>query len=192
MEKKNIFSKIKGSLKESVRKFLVMLKRNPQYIPLVMLLAAFIVLSFNLTNISNTTATMNKSGMGLCAFISMLFSILSMVCMLNAFPKRSKPNWPIIIVMLVLFAVMIAVDVIYCIKIYNGVYVDADAIKITSKNYFIVDAQTAVIVHIIFLALTTVCVLLEPWFAKLLKKINTSVEVDDNGEIGVIDISEED
>lgn len=192
MEKKNTFSKIKCSLKESVRKFLVTLKRNPQYIPLVMLLAAFIVLSFNLTNISNTTATMNKSGMGLCAFISMLFSILSMVCMLNAFPKRSKPNWPIIIVMLVLFAVMIAVDVIYCIKIYNGVYVDADAIKITSKNYFIVDAQTAVIVHIIFLALTTVCVLLEPWFAKLLKKINTSVEVDDNGEIGVIDISEED
>lgn len=191
MEKKNVFTKIWASVKEGARKFMVTLKRNPHYIPLVMLLISFVVLSFNLTKISNTTATMNKLGMGLCSFISMLFSILSMVCMLNAFPKRKKPNLPVIILMMVIFAIIITVDVIYCIKVINGVTTDADAIKITEKNYFIVEAQNAMIIHIVTVALTMISVALEPVFAKLLKKVNTSIIVEDNGEIAEIDISEE-
>lgn len=192
MEKKNFLSKMWASIKEAARKFIVTLKRNPHYIPLVMLLVSFVVLSFNLTKISNTTATMNKLGMGLCAFISMLLSILSMVCMLNAFPKRKKPNLALVILMLVLFAIIITADVVYCIKVVKGVTTDPDAIKLTAKNIFIVEAQNAMIVHIVTVALTAICVVLEPVFAKLLKKINTSINVEDNGEIAQIDISEED
>ena len=191
MKDKNIFSKIGLSLKERARKFLVVLKRNPHFIPLAMLLVAFVVLSFNLTKISNTTATMNKTGMGLCAFISMLFSILSMVCMLNAFPKRKKPNVAMIVVMLVMFAVMIGADAFYCVKLVRGVTTDPDAITVTVKNYFIVETQQALIIHIVTIALTAVCVVLEPWLARLLKKINTSIDVEDNGAIAAIDISEE-
>lgn len=191
MKDKNIFSKIGLALKERARKFLVMLKRNPHFIPLTMLLIAFAVLSFNLTKISNTTATMNKNGMGLCAFISMLFSILSMVCMLNAFPKRKKPNVAMIVVMLVMFAVMIAADTYYCIKLVNGITTDTDAIKLTAKNYFIVETQNTLVVHIVTIVLTALCVVFEPLIAKLLKKINTSIDVEDNGEIAAIDISEE-
>lgn len=192
MEKKTFFSKIWAYIKESARKFMVTLKRNPNYIPLAMLLISFVILSLNLTKISNTTATMNKMGMGLCAFISMLLSILSMVCMLNAFPKRQKPNKVMIALMLFLFAIIITADVIYCVKVYNGVYNDADAIKITLKNYFIIEAQNAFIMHIVMMSLTAITVVLEPLFAKLLKKVNTSVEVEDNGEIEEIDISGED
>ena len=191
MEKKNIFSKIWLAIKERARKFMVVLKRNPHFIPLAMLFIAFGVLSFNLTKISNTTATMNKSGMGLCAFISMLLSILSMVCMLNAFPKRKKPNMAMVIIMLVMFAVMIGADAIYCVKLVRGVTTDPDAITVTMKNYFIIEAQSALIAHIVTIALTAVCVVLEPVIAKLLKKVNTSIDVEDNGQIAAIDISEE-
>lgn len=192
MEKKNVFSKIWAYLKERARKFMVTLKRNPQYIPFAMLIVSFVVLSFNLTKISNTTATMNKTGMGLCAFISMLLSILSMVCMLNAFPKRKKPNVAVIVLMLILFAIIIAADAIYSVKVVNGITTDPDAIKITIKNYFIVEAQNAMVVHIITVAITALCVVLEPLYAKLLMKVNTSIEVEDNGEISEIDISDED
>ena len=192
MEKKNIFTKIWASVKEAARKFMVTLKRNPQFIPLTMLLVSFAILSFNLTKISNTTATMNKLGMGLCAFISMLLSILSMVCMLNAFPKRQKPKTAVVVLMLIIFAIIIAADVYYCITVVKGVTTDADAIKITAKNYFIVEAQNAVIIHIVMMFLTAISVLLEPVFAKLLKRVNTSINVEDNGEIATIDISEED
>jgi hypothetical protein len=192
MEKKNIFTKIWASVKEAARKFMVTLKRNPQFIPFAMLLVSFAILSFNLTKISNTTATMNKMGMGICAFISMLLSILSMVCMLNAFPKRQKPKTAVVVLMLVIFAIIIAADIYYCITVINGVTTDADAIKITAKNYFIVEAQNAMIIHIVMMSLTAISVLLEPVFAKLLKKVNTSINVEDNGEIATIDISEED
>jgi hypothetical protein len=192
MEKKNIFTKIWASVKEAARKFMVTLKRNPQFIPFAMLFVSFAILSFNLTKISNTTATMNKMGMGICAFISMLLSILSMVCMLNAFPKRQKPKTAVVVLMLVIFAIIIAADIYYCITVINGVTTDADAIKITAKNYFIVEAQNAMIIHIVMMSLTAISVLLEPVFAKLLKKVNTSINVEDNGEIATIDISEED
>ena len=192
MEKKTFFSKKWASVKESGRKFMVTLKRNPQYSPLVMLLISFGVFSFNLTKISNTTSTMNKTGMGLCAFVAMLLSILSMVCMLNAFPKRQKPNKLMIALMLLLFAIVIGVDVIYCIKVFNGIYTDADAIVITDKNAFIIEAYNALLVHVAMMVLTSIAVILEPVFAKLLKKVKTSVDVEDNGEIEEISISDED
>ena len=199
MEKKNVFARAVAGVKEAIRKFLVTLKRNPHYIPLVMLFVSFIIISFNLTKISNTTATMNKLGMGLCSFVSVLLSILSMVCMLNAFPKRKKPNLPIIILMLVMFGVIIAVDLIYYSKVVTAVTYDkavADAnpemILVTLKNFFIMQAADTMIFHVVSVAITAACVLLEPLFARLLKKINTSVNVDDNGEMARIDISDED
>ena len=121
----------------------------------------------------------------------MLLSILSMVCMLNAFPKRRKPNMAMVIIMLVMFAVMIGADAIYCVKLVRGVTSDPDAITVTMKNYFIIEAQSALIAHIVTIALTAVCVVLEPVIAKLLKKVNTSIDVEDNGQIAAIDISEE-
>ena len=43
-------------LKETVRRFIVSLKRSPQNIPMVMLLLSFVYFSLNLTYMSNTTA----------------------------------------------------------------------------------------------------------------------------------------
>ncbi len=191
-KKKLNTEKLKAALKEFVRKFIVSLKKNPSVIPFAMLIISFLVFSLNLTAISNTTAKIQGIGMGLCEFCSMLFSILSMICLLNAFPKRQKPNISMIVIMLTFFAIIIAADAIYCFKLYNGVYVDADKITITMKNYFIVEAQNALIVHIVLMVLTTVSVILEPLIAKLLRRVNTSVAIEENAKIEAIDISDED
>ena len=98
--------------KEFLRKRVVALKRKPQTIALIVLAIAFIFYSLNLTQFSNTTARINRAGMGLCEFATMLFSILSMVCFLNAFPHRQKVKIP----MLVLLFVMIA------IVMYGGIH----------------------------------------------------------------------
>ena len=107
-------------IKEIYRKFIVSLKRNPQSIPLVALAISFVYYSFNLTYISQTTALINTKHMGLSCFITMLFSILSFVCLLNAFPKRQKPN----IFMIMLFAFMtiiiVFVDNFYFNSIENS------------------------------------------------------------------------
>ena len=75
-------------IKEFIRKRIVALKRKPQTIALLAFALAFVYYSLNLTKISDTTAYINLPGMGLAGFATMLFSILLMVCFMNAFPHR--------------------------------------------------------------------------------------------------------
>ena len=186
----NKLDKIKAGVKEGVRKFLVTLKRNPQYIPLGMLLISFFVYSLNFTHISRTTEIVLGKGMGLCSFVAMLFSMLLFICMLNAFPKRQKPNILMIVLIFLLLGIIIAVDVIYNVRLTNALAAAVGGLTVT-KYPFIATAQSVIIAHIALTALTAVSVALEPVFAKLLKKINTSIDVEDNGKIEKLDLSED-
>lgn len=183
--------KIKSALKETWRKFLVSLKRNPQYIPIASLLVSFMVFSLNLTDISNTTAKIYGENMGFYAFLSMLLSLLSFVCMLGAYPKRQKPNIFMIALMLVMYGIVIYADYGYFTKIVEATTRANNPIIVTTDTMYIYNAQIIMLAHIALVALTIVCVILEPLFAKLLRKINTSIDVADNGEIANIDLTEE-
>lgn len=189
---KNILKAFGAWLKEKIRKILVALKKNPQSIPLIALCAAFGTYSFNLTNISKTVERIYGAHMGLASFISMLFMILSFVCMLNAFPKRQKPKLLMIIIMMVLYAGVIIGDIHVLSCIINALYRPEGAIVITVDNMFIAEAYNTLIVNIVLIGLTVICVILEPLFAKLIKKINTSIEVEAGQNIDVIEISNED
>ena len=104
--------KITAAFKEFFRKRIVALKRKPQTIPLIVLGFAFLLYSFNLTNVSDTTARINFAGMGLTEFCTMLFSLLSFVCFLNSFPHRKKVNIPMLVIMFVMIAILIVCDVL--------------------------------------------------------------------------------
>lgn len=177
--------------KEVIRKILVSLKKNPQAIPLLALTVSVVVFSFNLTDISNTTAKIYGANMGFCAFIALLFSILSYVCMFNAYPKRSKPNIPMIVILIILYSAIICADLYYYNRIIIALTREVSPIEITPATAYIADTKKVIIAHIITVIITMICVVLEPVFAKLLKKIDTSIEVEGNGNIGVIDISDE-
>ena len=184
---KNIFKRFGAWLKEKVRKFFVMLKKNPQLIPITALCASFLEYSLNLTHISDTTAKLQGPNMGLAEFATMLFMILSFVCMLNAFPKRKKPVIPMVILMVVLYGIIIFADIHYlgCI---NAV----DMKDFSNKDlFYIYTAYNTVMIHIVLIAVTIVLVILEPLLAKLIKKINTSIEIEETNEIAKIDIAEE-
>lgn len=195
MKNNNSKTKLSGFgawLKERVRKILVALKKNPQFVPLLALCASFLEYSLNLTEISNTTAKIQGLNMGLAAFVTMLFMMLSFVCMLNAFPKRQKPKTPMIILMMVLYGAVIWADIHYMTKISWALYREENPIPLTESTMYIYDAYNTVLVHVILVGVTIVCVLLEPVFAKLFKKINTSIDVEGSGDIQNIDISDED
>ncbi len=178
-----------GWLKERVRKFFVALKKNPQSIPIASLAVTFLHYSLNLTHISNTTAKLQGQNMGLAAFITMLFLILSFVCMLSAFPKRQKPKLALIIVMVVLYGAVIYADIHYMGCIVNALYRPVDPI---APVEYIFTAYNTVLINIILVAVTILLVLTEPLYAKLIKKIKTSIEVESSGDIEAIDISGED
>lgn len=180
-----LFKSIKSKLSEAVRKFFVFLKKNPQSIPLVALAAAFVFYSFNLTYISQTTERIGKPFMGLSSFATMLFSILSFVCMLNAFPKRQKPNF----LMLALLVGMTAI-IVFCDAYYYNIILGYN-LEITAQQYFIPIAKEVVKNHILLMGVMIVLTALEPLIAKLLRKINTSIDVEYTENIGDIDLSDE-
>lgn len=177
--------------KERWRKFLVALKRRPQRIPLVMLCITFLYYALNMTTFSNTTAKIQGSGMGLCGFCVMLFSMLSFMCCMNAFPYRKKVNKPMLILLLVMFAIIAAADVIYMNAIVSAVNRADNPIVVTEATAYIAYADYYCKVHLVLLAITAALVLLLPVYSKWIRKIKTSIEVEDNGSMEAIDISGE-
>ena len=152
-----------------------------------MMVIAFIVYSFNLTKISNTTAVVNKPLMGLCEFIIMLFSILAFVCFLNAYPKRQKPILPMVILLYALQLIIVGADVIYLGRINEGL----QSIQITDARAFIPQAKAVLTVHIIMVIITVVLIALIPVLGKMLSKIDTSVKLSDNDDVE-IELTDED
>ena len=178
-------------MKEIIRKFLVSLKKNPQVIPLLAHTVAFGIFSLNLTDISNTTAKIYGPNMGLCSFAAMLLSILVYVCLFSAYPKRQKPNWIMIAMILVMYAVIIFSDNFYANRILAAVKRPENPIVITDATMYINDAYILMSTHITATIVSAVLIVTEPIYAKLLKKINTSIEIEDNGNLGAIELSDE-
>lgn len=178
-------------IREVLRKILVSLKRRPQTIPLIALACAFLVYSLNLTDISNTTAKIQGPQMGLCGFVAMLFSILSFVTFLNAFPKRKKANVPMLVLMYVMFGVIIFSDIAYYGRIEDALTRADNPISVTENTMYILKAQDIVLVHVALICVVAVLIALLPVYNKLLGKINTSIDVEYSDSLDVIDISGE-
>ena len=187
---KNFFRGMWAAIKESVRKMIVSLKRSPQTIPMLMLLLSFVYFSLNLTHMSNTTAKIQGAGMGLCQFCIMLFSLLSIVCMLNAFPSRKKPVYPMVALMFVMFGIMIYADIHFCNGIMAALTRAESPIILDVNTMYIANAYNMLQTFMVLIGITAVLVLTLPIYSKWIRKINTSVDVEDNGDMAQIEISE--
>lgn len=179
-------------MKEFFRKKMVGLKRKPQTIALVVLVVAFLYYSLNLTQISNTTAKVQGPGMGLSGFVTMLFSMLSLVCFMNAFPHRKKVNIPMLVLMFIMIGVIIYCDIYYGGRITNAITRADNPIDPTGANSYITNAQNMLKVHMIILIIGAGLTALLPVYAPLLKKVNTSIEVAGNEDMAALDLRGED
>ena len=179
-------------VKEMVRKFIVSLKRRPQMIPLAVFVIAFLVYTLNLSQVSNTTAKLQSGGMGLAGFAVMLFSMLSMVSFMNAFPYRKPVNKPMLILMFVMNAIIIFADVFYLGAVAGVQGNEATRVAITGDTLYIVYAQYYLQRHIVVLAIAIVLTVLLPVYSKLLRKINTNREIEGNADMGAIDLAGDD
>lgn len=190
-DKKPFGQRLLGGLREMWRKFLVSVKRRPQMIPMTVLVVAFLVYSLNLMHVSDTTAKIQGNGMGLAGFVTMLFSMLSLVCFMNAFPYRKKVNIPMLVLMFVMLGIVIYADVYYLQCISAALTRAENPIEITESTMYIASAQHYIRMHIVILAIGIVLTVLLPVYSKLIRRIRTSVEVQDNGAMHAIDISGE-
>lgn len=190
MANKNTPKQRRG-FKEFVRKLFVSLKRNPSIIPMLATVASFLVFSLNLASISNTTVKINSTNMGQCEFVGMLLSILTMVVFLNCFPKRQKPNFIMIAIYFVMTGALIFVDTVYLSRINTAITAPDTPFDATGADSFILTAQSVVTVHIIMLIVCVALVALLPLYSKLIKKINTSIDVEGNEDMAAIELTDD-
>ena len=179
-------------LREMWRKFLVSIKRRPERIPLAVIVVAFLFYSLNMSYISNTTARIQGQGMGLAGFATMLFSMLSFMCFLNAFPYRKKVNVPMLALMFVMFAIILFADGYYISAISRAMNRADSPIVVTEATNYINLALQDLRIHMGILVAGMALIALLPVYSKMLRRINTSVDIGDNGQLGAIDISGED
>lgn len=158
------------------------------------LLVGFVFFSLNLTSISDTTALINTANMGQCEFCIMLFSILAFVVFLRSFPKRQKVKVPMLALTFLFLGIIIFMDIVYLSRINEALTREENRIIINYEagtNLFIANAWSTLIVYLIFVGIVVFLLATLPVYSKLLKKINTSIDVEGNMNMTVVDISGE-
>ena len=188
-----------------LRKIIVTLKYRPKILPIIVLVIGFVLLSLNLACISETTLYINRTNMGLYIFVSYLLSVLSLVCLINAFPNREKAKIAFLVLAFVLLAAVVAMDLLYI----STVATKLNELQTTTNNAGVtlwqalldgesarpdqmLSAKTWVTVHMVFECVGIVLVALLPVIKKLMRKINTRVVIEENENIANIDLSEDD
>jgi len=184
-------TKQNGGMKEFIRKTIVSLKRKPQTIPLLVLAAAFLVYSLNLTHISDTTAKIQLPGMGLSGFCTMLFSLLSFVCFINAYPHRKKTNIPMLVLMFLMLAILIYCDTYYAGRITQAITRADHPIVVDANTIYITKAHNMLMVHRVIVAAGALLTLLVPVLRRLLRRIDTSLPAEESVEMEAITLSDE-
>ena len=177
--------------KESLRKTIVSLKRKPQTIPLLVLALAFLVYSLNLTHVSDTTAKIQLSGMGLSGFCTMLFSLLSFVCFLNAFPHRKKVNIPMLVLMFAMLGILIYCDTFYATRITEAITRADHPIVVDANTAYIPKAYDVLMAHRVIVVIGALLTALTPVIGKLLRRIDTSLPVEEGAEMKDLHLSNE-
>lgn len=157
---------------------------------MLVLVAAFLLYSLNLTHVSDTTAKIQGKGMGLCQFCMMLFSMLAMVCLMNAFPRRKKPNIPMLVVMYAMFGILVYCDITYTNAILAALNRAESPIALTASTAYIAQAYNMLNTFMILIGAAAVLVATLPIYSKWLRKINTSVTVEGNGDMEKIELSD--
>ena len=176
-------------IKEGFRKLIVSLKHKPQTIPMIMLVITFLYYSLNLTNISNTTAMVNVTPMGLCGFITMLFSMLALVCFMNAFPNRKPVNKPMLILMIAMMLSVLAADVVYYSTVMGSLQ---SGVALTRDKLVVMNSAIGILwTHSIMIVISLALLALLPVYSKLIRKIKTSIEVEAGEDMAALDLADD-
>ena len=151
----------------------------------------FMLILFKVSNaVDKSSEDPHTSATGICIFITTLLSLLYLVSFLNAFPKRKKPNVFFIVLVGVMICGMVACDLVYYLQMNDCINNLSDiggTIDLACRA-----AQPYVIGHIVLLGVSAVIFALLPVYAKLIRKIDTSVKLESATENikGNIDIED--
>ena len=83
------------------------------------------------------------------------------------------------------------VDSVYLTRVVTAITRTENPIVVNEQSLYINTSQTVVTLHIVFILITAVLLALLPLYSKAIRKINTSIEVEANENMEVIDIDDD-
>ena len=179
--------KFASGVKEWFRKLIVKLKRKTQTIPLVLtLITSFVYLCMIGTFSQMIQENSGVSSLGICMFVATLASILILPLFLNAFPKNKKPVIAFIVAVFAVYALIIAMDVIFLVNTEKFLTTH----NLTTMSFYN-ESKLSIIVHIVLVAICFLAFALLPVYKKAINKINTKKVVSSNDFSDEIDTSAE-
>ena len=158
-------------MKEFFHKQIVNLKRAPQRIPLVFLVASCMIYTFSLTEHSNASMYVNSNIIALYVFIITLSSMLAIFSYINAY-SGGRTHKAMLVVAISLVLLQILLGYVYLDIMYHEIYYRENPVPITAD---IAASMNNTMVHMGSLALSLLTILLKPLYHKALLKIDTSV-----------------
>lgn len=184
-EKKFTWEKFKAGAKEWLRKQIVNLKRRPSNIAFLFLIVSSLIYVLSLGTISQSVySRLGLDWTGISTFVCTLFSVLSLVMYMNAFPKRKKVKVVSLVLCVLFMALMVFMDIMFYVEF-------SDAIEgATNIESYWQPTLTTILVHIIFIAITAILMATMPLYTKALMKINTKKDVDSTEIKGELDLED--
>lgn len=182
-----------AAIKERCRKFIVKLKRNTKLIPYTYLIIIMFLWLIWLFTFSRSVAELSKAEWGgMSIFLTTLFSILSVAVFGSAFPKRKKTNVALLCVLFAFLIIVILSQVLYHEKV--GEYIkygsNFNAEDLAKRPYLEQSLNLSIAVMVLY-GIGILLVATLPLYKKLLLKINTRKDLEENKLSEEIDTSEE-
>jgi hypothetical protein len=180
---------------EWFRKQIVALKRRPSNIPFFVQAVILVVFSFNLTPIAETAGFAGIPYMALYSFVVFLASILIMVIFINAFPKRQKVKKAMIVLLFITMVLIILFGTLFALSIdipftREENRLDYETISEDNKAS-IVTARSIIQIVLILQAVNILLLATLPLYSKLIKKINTTVKLNEGPTLSVVEHADE-
>lgn len=167
-------------MNNEITKMIVNLKRKPQVIPMILLCISCAVYTFNLTAHSNAAIYVSNQIIALYVFILTLCSMLTIFSYMSAY-KKGKVFWPMMIVALLMLAIQIGLD-IACHQIYfYEVFYRENPVPLTDD---VAKAINGTVMHLVMLGISTLAVVLLPFYHKLILRIPTQVTDEEGDNLG--------
>lgn len=164
----------------TVRKWIVSLKRRPQNIPLALLVVCCFMYTFNLTAHSNAVMYVSARVIALYVFIITLSSMLTIFSFVNAYAGK-KRKWLMQAVVYLLIAVQIVLEFAYYQVMYYEVFLRDDPVPLTAD---IATSMNGTVLHLIALSVALLAIVFMPVYHKLLGKIDTTLEDEEDVSYG--------
>lgn len=180
--------KFKADFKEWGRKQIVNLKRRPSNIAFFFLLVTSLIYVFSLGTLSQSVYDKTTGNwIGLATFVCMLFSVLSLVLYMNAFPKRKKMKIVPMVLCALSMALMVFMDIMFYVE-----FKELTAKDVLMRKPYWETTFNVLITHVVFLGITGILMATMPIYKAALMKINTRKEVEStvNTMSGPIDLED--